>query len=78
MRVTRAGAGGALEADGLVFELVQGVVKTEPDTEKAAALLEQHCGGEHAVRLYIHVYVHIYIYTYIYIYMYRERITYKR
>ena len=51
VRVTRAGAGGALEADGLVFELVQGVVKTEPDTEKAAALLEQHCGGEHAVCL---------------------------
>ena len=34
-----------------MFELVQRAVKAEPDTEKAAALLEQHCGGEHAVCL---------------------------
>ena len=51
VRVTRASASGRLEAEGLVYELIQKAVKSEHNTEKAAQMLEQYCGGEHAVRL---------------------------
>jgi hypothetical protein len=51
VRVMRAGASGKLEAEGLVFDLIQKAVKAEHNTEKAAQLLEEYCGAEHAVQL---------------------------
>ena len=51
VRVTRAAASGDLEAEGLVFELLQKAVKAEHNTERAAALMEEYCGAQHAVQV---------------------------